>query len=279
MITGIIKAFMRPNKLRNCIVSASRAGIERILVGYDGPEELWEEHKKICEELGAEIFKYEFNIGLSYVRNRLTEEVKTKYLFLLDDDVYIPSNSLEMIYFLEKHLDIAGVGMGWIRKFEFKKNMMLGPQVTAHDYIFKDNMVNPYFNFKYKNQEVLGTLLFMWPFDYIPNCAIYRKEVFDEEAWDERFIIDGEHFDYMNRLKENGKWKLAICPSLYAIHDEGGSEVFKKFRSGKMTERTGQELLFEKWNIKETGPNKVYQARYLDWRRELRSMFNCWRRI
>ena len=276
-VTATIKAFMRPQKMRNCIICAINAGIDNILVGYDGPEDLWEKHKKIVDDINlkynksVKIFKYKFNKGLSYVRNRLVEESDTEFFLLLDDDVYVPTNMTDIITLLDTIPEIGAVCIGWLRKLKMDKGKMIGLQADVWDFEFKNGWVTPIINFNEKEIKMINGLVYMYPFDHITNNAIYRKAVWEQVQWDEQFIIDGEHGDFMFRIKNETNWKLAYCISLFAFHDDGGNKEFTKYRSGSTLDKTGKERQFEKWNIKGYYP-RVIERRLLDYRRELEWM-------
>lgn len=253
-ITAIIKAFMRPYCLQYSIRSAVNAGINRIIIGYDGPDDMLDDHKLVIEkakeynsEIDIELKTFPFNYGLSAVRNRLVEEVNTKYLFLLDDDNYIPSNSLEIINFLEKHKDYGAVGIGWVTPSGFLK-------IDAYDFKIENDYFIRYINFENKHYETIGTISYIHPFDFIPNCAIYRTEVFNDIKWDENYIINREHEDFMLTLKNLNKWKLAIAQNLFAIHDKKRPKKFELYRQGSEWRKSIRYFL-KKWNLKGIYPN------------------------
>ena len=256
-ITVNIKTFMRPQKFKKCLECVVNTGAQNIIVGHDGPDEMWNEHVEICNkasEINAgcsngieiKIDRYPFNSGLSKLRNEMCKKTTTKYLLQVDDDNYIPSNTLEIVHFLEKHDEIGGVCLGWIEEADGE----LRVQLDAKDIEFNKKFI--LLSLKgHKQWEYCNSLAFVYPFEFISNLALFRTELFDDVQWDEKFVIGNEHFDFYLTLKSKTDWKMAACPSIYAIHDRGGSDEFMGYRTG----RTSKEILRsndhfrKKWDI------------------------------
>jgi len=251
-ITAVIKTFMRPEKFKVCLDATIKTGINKIVVGYDGPDELLNIHKKIVEKqfkhANIKFCVYPFNIGISVVRNSLLQFVDTKYLLQLDDDVAIPRNVLDVIPFLEEHDEIGAVGIG---QLPLVKRCL--PLIEAFDI----EIVNKYLFRTFddgKYYEINNDLLFMGYFDFIPNNAVFKRELFNNVKWDNNFVIWGDHVDFFLQAKYNTKWKFAVCMSLYSIHDAGGDTNFKVYRYG-IESIKAKHYLYKKWNIKGMIPN------------------------
>ena len=253
-VTANIKVFMRPQKFEFCLQAVINAGIEKVIVGYDGPDNLWNQHKEICnyysDTANINIHKYKFNIGLSYVRNRMVKLTETEYIMQLDDDNYIPSNVIDTLPFLKNHTQIGAVAFGWIFPNGY-------PVFDAFDV----EIINNYLLRTYKpakTVEYYCGLPFTYTFDFIPNCAMYKREVFDDVQWDEHYIISGEHEDFFLTIMQQTNWKFAICPALYAYHDYStDNKEFLKYRRGAENCKS-QKYLLDKWNLKGIIPQRDY---------------------
>ena len=263
-ITANVKAFMRPKQVDNCIRFLYNAEINKILVGYDGPEYLYQKHKDIIKKwkdkgIDIELIRFQYNYGLSAVRNRLAEHTDTKYIMLLDDDNYIPKSAPEMNKFLELNKDYGAVAMGWVTPQGYL-------DIDAYDIKIEDNYCVRYYDFDNKQSIAINDMFFVYPFTFIPNQALYRKKVFDEVQWDENYIINREHEDFMLMVRYNTKWKFAISPTLFTIHDQVRSDEMQKIRKGKEYRKSIRYFL-KKWNIKGIYPPSYY-VRYLSGKRE-----------
>lgn len=227
LVTANIKTFLRPEKFRTTLDYVVKAGIQKIVVGYDGPKELLEEHKAICEEYADKVesltFRsYPFNLGLSAVRNRMIALSKTKYILQLDDDQYIPPHTLGAVELMEKYEDIGGVGFGWIMPDKFS--------IDAHDI----KIINGYYVRVMAGDkfiEFINGHAFVYSFEFIPNSAIFQKAIFKDVKWDEAYKINREHEDFFLSLKKLGKWKFGIDLSVWLYHDLGGDVKFDRNRS------------------------------------------------
>jgi len=260
-ITCNIKAFYRPKKFQQCLSSVIDAGIWKIIVGYDGPKELLEEHKEIIDKYKGDnyikLIELPFNAGLSKTRNKMVEETKTEYILQLDDDNYIPRNIMEPLSFLKDKPLVGGVSFGWLKDDEWL------PMMDAYDI----EIINGFFFKTYnvpKHVYYVHNIQYMLAFDFVPNQGIFRKAVFDEIKWDENYIIDREHEDYFLSLKLYTAWKFAITPSIYLRHSPGGDKEFMSFRTGDKA-LTSAKYFLAKWNLKGISPSLIppCRVRYL----------------
>lgn len=249
-ITAGIKTFMRPKRFKNCLAHVIRAGIKKVMVGYDGPDELREEHMKICENVPKDIdvifIKSKFNAGLSRMRNKMVERTETDYFLLLDDDMYIQNNVLETLSFLPKHEDIPGIGFPMLYESIY-------PTLDAFDWVEMEGYLVRVPS-RDKTKEYFNGNVFLYPFDYIPNCAIYKTEFLRIFPWDENYIIGNEHGDFFMNIKRNSDLRFACCMNQFAIHDQGSeSDEFSKYRFGNDV-ADGMRYFFAKWGLKDEVP-------------------------
>lgn len=244
-ITAMIKTFMRPEKFEKCIKATINANISKIVVGYDGPEDLWQKHKTICDHYSDTVeirsIKLPFNAGISKTRNAMIKMVDTEFLIQLDDDNYIPSNILDIIPFLRNNTEIGAIALGWV----FPNGFL---QLDAFDIEIIEGFLFRTFKVG-KTVKYYNGLPFLYAYDFIPNCGIFKRAVFDDVQWDEHFIISGEHEDfYLTMLDKD--WLFGICPSIYAYHDWGKeSKQYIDYRYG-IEGRKSYDYLMEKWNLK-----------------------------
>ena len=245
LVTANIKTFLRPDKFKTTLEYVIKAGVQKIVVGYDGPKELEEEHKAICDEFRDQveslIFRsYDFNLGLSSVRNRMLDLSSTKYILQLDDDQYIPAHSLGAIELMEAYEDFGGVGFCWVLPNKF--------DIDAHDI----KIINGYYirtvNWE-KHIQFINGHSFVYAFDFIPNSGIFRKKIFDDVRWDENYKICREHEDFFLAQKKLGKWKFGIDLSVWLYHDIGGDRTFTSYRKG-IEQKKSIRYFRKKWNLK-----------------------------
>ena len=260
-VTAIIKTFMRPYKLERCLRAVIDAGVSKVIIGYDGPDSLWAEHKEIFDYYTTivddiQLKRFSFNYGLSNVRNKMIDMTNTDYILMLDDDQYVPSNTLEIIPFLGNHADIGIIGIGYIEYGNYGRM-----RIEAMDF----EIINGYLNQMVKQpkkMEQSGSLAFLYPFEYAPNCALFKHEVFDDVRWDNNYVIGGEHMDFYMHLKSMTNWKVALCLSLFAFHDMArDNKDFLKYRVG--IEKVKSEAYFlKKWGLE--GVVSSWKGMYLD---------------
>ncbi|GAH32607.1 unnamed protein product, partial [marine sediment metagenome] len=178
--------------------------------------------------------------------NATLDMVDTEFLLQIDDDNYIPSNTLDIIPFLRNRNEIGAVALGWV----FPSGFL---QFDAYDIEIINNYLVRTFKAG-KTAQYYDGLTFLYPYDFIPNCALFKKAVFDDVRWDEKFIISGEHEDFfLSMLKRD--WIFAISPSLYIYHDWGGEPEFENHRRGIENQKS-YDYLMSKWHLKGIAPRR-----------------------
>jgi len=249
-VTCIMKAFKRPAKCEKAIKYVLRAGIDNILLGFDGDQRQLRIHRKMIRQFGdkVKLFVYPYNTGLSAVRNRLLAHVGTKYFLMLDDDNYVPKEIKYAVDYLESFDDVMVVG------FSIMHN-----NTTIKSWTFNMEVRDEYVELQKINLEnnIDYTILcdkyhFISHVDTVENCAIFRTKAAKEIKWDEKFIIGGEHEDfYLRRKYDHPHWKVALAVNIFAIHEPGDDNVFvdyKATRYGK-ERNVSREHFKKKWNV------------------------------
>jgi len=263
-IAANIKTFERPEKFRKTLEHALDAGIKEINIGFDGGSKYLEKHKVIIDkakenhrDANIEFYKFRYNKGLSYVRNKLIEKTDAELIFQLDDDIYISKHNVESAgIFKEMKLEeIGGIGFGWVTPFNI--------DIDAHNINIKDGWYLRDVTGGDKRLEWKGHF-YILPFDFIPTSGIYKKELFDDVKYDENYIINREHEDFFLQIKtRNLKWKFMIDVSSYVFHDIGGSEDYMKKRHGELGKKSS-EYFNKKWGLKGILGNPWELTKYLD---------------
>jgi len=251
-VTAIVKTFMRPEKFELCLKSLVSAGLKKIIVSFDGPEEYLERHRRVIGKYQRNVtirfLELPFNVGLAATRNRMIEKVNTDYILMVDDDNYVPLQVLEMVRGLSQlPEDIGGVAMGWLPAF----NPL--PQMDAWDFEIVNRILFKTWRSD-KQRAIINGNAYMLPFDFIPNQVVFRRKLFDDVQWDEHYVISREHEDFYLTCKKETDWKFGICTSMYSIHDPGGTnEYVREYRGGEECDKSAEYFL-KKWNLKGIAP-------------------------
>lgn len=262
-VTACIKAFARPIKFEKTIQSVIDAGIRNIEVAYDGPKDTIKQHRDIIGRFDANINfqQFPFNSGISVCRNSMVRNVNTKLVLLLDDDQYVSREICKSLSIFDALPNIGIVSFPWrlignnIPSYYQRIKKLLNTNISLEVANLKlENNVLDFMISRVLHLFLGDTCIFVYHFDYVPNSAFFRKEIFNDVLWDEQFIIGGEHQDFFLRLKEIGTMQNAICLNLFIDHDLGSDKnssfPFDCFRHGKIEQKSNNELLTRKWNIK-----------------------------
>lgn len=201
--------------------------------------------------LNIKVVKVEFDAGLAKSRKKALEHSTAKYIFVLDDDIYLPRNALQVYEILKESREIGGVAL--LLK---DRNKIV---CKAGDILYSKKHVSIIAG---RNKPIYRTssgIRFML-FDYIPNCALFRRECLEDYKWDEFFKIGYEHADFYLTHKRLGKWKFAVSLDHIAIHDHqtGESILYLSFRNRPEIFIMNYEYLLKKHNIKSFVVEDVY---------------------
>lgn len=190
-ITLLIHTYKRPDMAERLEASAREKYPDMPILVYDDTE-----HDR----------------GLSWGRNYLVEQAKTKYVFICDDDCFFTENT-----------DLEAVKA----KLEADDLDIL----SIHD-----ETVGTIYNGTYeleKGPEDFGDTVHLKPVeddglcDFVINFFLAKRESLLEHKWDERLKI-GEHFAYF--YNHRGKMKIKHAPQWAIGHDHQASEEYNKAR-------------------------------------------------
>ena len=170
----------------------------------------------------------EHDRGLSWGRNFLVSQAKTKYVLIIDDDtVFTNHTKLETLEAImdTKDLDILAFecGFDYIGSYHIEKDKVhLIPQ---------------------RNKYGL--------YDYVPNMFIARRESLSKYPWDEKLKI-GEHFAYFYEHYPN--LKIDYTDEVSILHEHINNPFYKEFR--------GRGLQYAKQYMRKKGITNLVRPKH-----------------
>jgi GT2 family glycosyltransferase len=205
-----------------------------VYVADDGryDEKFYEPFLKIMK---LKVFKLPFDTGLSAGRNFLFDNTPNDYKLILDDDFIFTAktNIWAMVQVMNSDSMIGVVGGSL---WQDNERHYEGDLVIKQDTLF-------YMHDKEYWRECNGIKYRLT--HLVWNFALVRKWCWQDNKWDERFKISGEHTDFFLRLNKT-KWKVAYVPSVMCNHYQKYNSAYRELRR-----RTDYwPLLLKKHNIK-----------------------------
>jgi len=275
----IITTFLRPYKLKNCLKAVSRLSkppnqviiadqtdyppkrlaeglrnsisnrINELAKAYD---QVYSEYEAI---LNLKVIKMNFDSGLAKSRKVALRESSANYVFVIDDDIYLPPNAPELLEVLEEFPKIGGIALLLRNK----------DRIVCKVGDIRSSWRHVSVRLDWKQKRIWRTssgIRFMI-FDYIPNCALFRRECLEDYAWDDFFKIGNEHADFYLTHKKLGKWVFAISLDHVAFHDHEKIEcpIYLWFRWRHDLILEGLEYLVKKHGIKSFVVEDVFFSR------------------
>jgi len=201
-ITIIIKTFNRPICLERLLSSIEEYYPElKVLILNDGDK------KFTSNNTNFRFINTEFDIGLSEGRNRLIEQVNTKYFLLLDDDTFFLNKETipKMYEILENNSDIdliAGCMSNTMKCCALIKEI--------------DNENIEFYNgYKSYNEKYNYYVC-----DVVENFFLGRTDVFKSQniKWDSELKM-GEHSIFFYNMWKNFKLNIGYCPDIKIGHN------------------------------------------------------------
>ena len=251
-LTVVIVTIDRPRSVVRLVRSiiARYPGL-KILVGVQTNDR--EESSLL--NIGADVYQYPFDFGLSATRNALIARVATKYFLLCDDDFIFDcdTNVAPAVEILDANPDIGIVG-GLLYDIcdedkpdkqtprTWEKLILLNKEHRAMIFVPITSIpVSPMYSGIWR-YFITQTVM---------NFAAMRTDLFHAGvlSWDTRFKIDGEHEDfYLNIMTHAPHVIVAYCPSMFAYHNHSKAHYGPHYESLR-DRRDGVRLLAEKWNV------------------------------
>lgn len=212
--TILVKTFDRVSSLKRMISSVRLYYPNiKIIVCDDGKENI-----KNIENI--EIYKTEFDIGLSAGRNLMFNMVKTKYAIVCDDDfVFTSETKLETFYHIITNYDIDLIG-GILRN-------QPDHELVRYNHCFNVIHGKDYKTLLYQDKCIKSCSLFEY-YDLVLNFFMVKTEKILEIKWDNNLKL-GEHTDFFYRAKEH-KLKVGQTEKVIVDHYPERTDDYKKYR-------------------------------------------------
>jgi GR25 family glycosyltransferase involved in LPS biosynthesis len=218
-ITIIIKTFLRPECVLRLINSIRKFYSNiKIIVADDSISSLLENGENY---LDIYVVNLPFYSGASKGRNKAVELVKTKYIMLLDDDMYFTEKTdLEKLYnIMENNKDIDLLATKLSDRKSYDAIFENTPEGLI---IHEDKILKRKGNITYSHRQL--------------NCFICKTELLKDVKWDE-FLKTEEHTEHFYRIFLNG-YIVANTTDVEIFHDNkcSDSEIYKLFRNNSFYE-------------------------------------------
>ena len=223
-VTAGISAFRRPECVERLVASLRRYYPDMPIIVADNGDR----PARLDETDRVTYFVLPFNCGLSAARNRLVKELRTPYLFLLDDD-YVATEETRVEAFLDvlHHDPEVGCVGGAMYDSRPERDTLLIEYACDLER-FRDRLISRH-NAEPNRVTANGTAYRI--VDVVLNFGLWRREMLADHRWDERLKVQ-EHHDYFWSVKLGERWRVAFCPFVRARHDrERPPDDYSAFRN------------------------------------------------
>ena len=211
-ISFLIPTRNRPENLKKNLLYLSKLNIQNLhseVIVLDDCSELSYD-SVLLEFENIQYFKNSSPMGISYVRNKLAQYAKGKYLIFLDDDVLISENtSIKLIYDLFEKDNTLG-----LVSFNISAHINKNKSTSGNLFVFKQIPFKKYqlfFNPQLKNKVNYVSY-------FIGAAFACRRDIFNNEViFDELFYWGNEEIDFSYNIIKNNL-KILYHPECKADH-------------------------------------------------------------
>lgn len=251
-VTFIIKTFERPYCVKRLVKSIFKYYPDAIiLIGDDSEETCREYFQKKYKKKNITVFELEKDCGLSYGRNYLVSQVKTKYFVLLDDDcVFDKQTDIEfgLKTLVENDLDIVG---GYARNYPVVYDYKSFLKMSYYTVIKRERPSNYIGQINYDPAEKILYVdyqLSSYPefarSDIVLNFFVARTQaILEKNMWDNDLKMS-EHTAFFVCAKRNGV-KVGYTSRMSIQHKPIKTGEYAVYRSRKY-----DKIYMEKLGIK-----------------------------
>jgi len=167
-----------------------------------------------------ELLDLPYDVGIGRCRNEIATAVEEPYLWVGDCDMVIQRDGdlRALRRLLDVHIDLGAVS-GWLREGDTIRS-------GARNLLEREGVV-------YKTvpdtPEVTADPLPFARFDMIPQCGLWRTEIFEDYTYDAD-IYNSEHIDFFYGHKRLGEWQFASTPAVVVDHQRNIDPEYRKDR-------------------------------------------------
>lgn len=230
--------------------------------GQDQERELYEQDWPFR----LEVLHLDHDCGIGRCREAIANAVDEAYLWMGDCDMeFTNDNDLRRLRSLLAQHDDLGAVAGWL----IEDNVV---RSGARDLeVYRNSVIKTC-----EEPELEGSSIPFARFDFIPQAALFRTEVFDDYCWDGD-VRSTEHVDFMLGHKYLSEWDFASTPTVMIKHNRDINEEYRKSKRGG--NHLDRDILEEKWGLQDTMVDNETDWGYLRGKSVKEQAFSVFKRV
>lgn len=228
-ITICIVSFLRFDRLKLCICSIRRYYPNlKIIVVDNSDERVYTDSNFIwcINAPNVNLYKVDFDSGISFCRNFSVDRIRTRLAFLCDDDTIFTKHSrleklVDVLNFVEENSMVCGVSYShgkpmhsWMGdlKYDAENNSIYHTPLNLDSGRITDSGTR-FFKSRWYN-----------------NFMLARVSFFKKNSWNPKYKVVGDHLSHLMKIYHNND-NVYIVPSVPFINFTGSdSSEYKKYR-------------------------------------------------
>lgn len=248
----------------------------RIYISDEKPLDDWKVdlYDKLMEE-GHHVEVHEQGIHCGVARNLLRNQLNDEELILrMDDDFELGGEfNFEAMQAVLNVSDEIGFCSDFERQLGDNKGVKSGSiRPAGGEIIVSPPRITKKFHSPFKKLNEISNIRYAIA-NHTRNLLLIKREVLEKITWSEKLVFQGEHFEFLMSIKENG-FVGAYTPDSIHYHRDDLSR-FRHNIFGKNDNRPGRvafnKLLKERWNCEELVTSYPYSWYFFESVRRLTS--------
>jgi len=209
-----------------------------------------------------DVLDLEHDIGIGACRAAITEAVDEPYIWMGDCDMAFshPDDLARLREILDSDPGLGGAS-GWLVEGDTVRSGARDLEVVGSTLVKTvtdpRTETNPYPHAR---------------FDFIPQAALFRREIFDTYDYDAR-LRNSEHMDLFLGQREAGEWEFASTPVVQVIHNKWIDPEYRD-RRGPHADR---DRIADKWGVRQKVPDTTSEWAHLRERSTAERAFDVFR--
>ena len=239
----IVTTFLRDNLLFKC-VEKLRAKYPDVSIFVADNGKPTEEKAEFLATKGAKLVQLPFDVGVGGCRNGAMRAIPLEFkrVVIMEDDVYMMEQTdfSVLAEILDERPAVGVAGGMLMENYGIERHYEATTWIEGDVYHIR-RVDSPNWL-----QTRDGRIKFFLC-DLIFNVFMMRREVWEENPWDEQFKTALEHSDFFMGIKARTKWQVAYTPQFKVAHiKQRQTPEYTAYRKRPI----GFELFARKWGVR-----------------------------
>jgi len=214
----------------------------------------------------VEVLQLDYDAGIGACRQAIERAVTEPYLWLGDNDMaFTRRTDLRVLREILDSDPMLGGVAGWLLEDARVRSGARDIEVVGSTLVKQA-----------RDPEIDAEPYPHARFDYIPQAALFRSDVFETYRHDDA-LREREHADFFLTHRERGSWEFASTPTVTVVHDTEIDAEYRRDDRGRHLDEA-DKVIADKWGIENISYGPTHDWAHYNDRSIPEAMFDVFRR-